>query len=111
MTYIPERGDIISLDAVPKTPKEKTVRQNALVLTGSEYNGKVSLCVACPVAQSEKAYPFEVKLPDKLPVQGVILADHMKSLDWKARKAAFVCKVPLATIEAVLDKVGDLLEM
>lgn len=111
MTYIPERGDIISLDTIPKAQKGKATRQHALVLTSSEYNAKVSLCVVCPITNLEKGYPFEVRLPDKLPLHGVILTDHLKSLDWKTRKAEFVGKISLETIEAVLDKVGDLLEM
>jgi mRNA interferase MazF len=57
-----------------------------------------------------KGYPFEVALPAGLPVSGVILADQIKSLDWKARKAEFVARTPASVIEDVLSLVLPLME-
>jgi mRNA interferase MazF len=79
------------------------------VLSPAAYNRKVGLALLCPITSQVKGYPFEVRLPQRLPVTGVILADQVKSLDWKARKAEVVCKVPEEVVQEVLLKLGTLL--
>ena len=59
----------------------------ALALSPRSYNEKTSLALFCPVTSRIKGYPFEVSLPDAGAVSGVILADQVKSLDWRARRA------------------------
>lgn len=66
--------------------------------------------IACPITTKSKGYPFEVILPPKLGVAGVVLADQLKSLDWAARKAEFKCAVPAETLEEVLGKAATLLQ-
>ena len=68
----------------------------ALVLSPAAYNGKVGLAILCPITSQVKGYPFEVLIPDGLEIGGAILSDQVKSLDWKARKAEFGCKLPFA---------------
>ena len=63
----------------------------------------------CPITSHIKGYPFEVNLPDGLPVTGVVLADQLKSLDWRARNAEYVCTLPAATVQDILEKLGVLL--
>jgi mRNA interferase MazF len=87
MAYIPARGDIIWLTFNPQAGHEQAGRRPALVLSPSEYNEKVWLAILCPITSQIKGYPFEVEIPDGLPVTGVVLADQGKSLDWKARQA------------------------
>jgi mRNA interferase MazF len=79
------------------------------VLSPAAYNRKVGLALLCPITSQVKGYPFEVRLPQRLPVTGVILADQVKSLDWKARKAEVVCKVPEEVVQEVLLKLETLL--
>jgi mRNA interferase MazF len=55
------------------------------VLSPRVYNERAGLCLVCPVTAQVKGYPFEVALPDGLAVSGVVLSDHLKSADWKAR--------------------------
>ena len=55
----------------------------AVVLSPGIYNEKVELAIFCPVTNQIKGYPFEVLMPDGLPVSGAILADQIKSLDWR----------------------------
>jgi mRNA interferase MazF len=69
----------------------------------------VGLALMCPITSKVKGYPFEVMLPDDLKVTGVVLADQIKSLDWRARQAIFVCEVPRGVVEEVLDKLGVLI--
>jgi mRNA interferase MazF len=67
--------------------------------------------VACPITNQEKGYPFEVKLPRGLPVTGVILVDHLKSLDFRARKARLAGKCPAEVLEEVQGKLFALLSV
>ena len=73
------------------------------------YNGKVGLAVLCPITSEVKGYPFEVLIPPGLKVSGAILADQVKNLDWRARKAELLCRLPRATMVEVLQKLGTLI--
>lgn len=57
----------------------------------------------------EKGYPFEVKIPTGLAVTGVVLADQVKSLDWRARNAERICTLPAAVMTEILGKLNVLL--
>jgi len=72
-------------------------------------NEKVELAILCPVTNQIKGYPFEVLMPDGLPVSGVILADQIKSLDWRVRDAKWICTLPPRIVSEVLQKLGTLL--
>ena len=108
-SYYPKRGDIVWLTFTPHAGHEQAGHRPALVLSPGSYNKKVGLALACPITTHVKGYPFEVSLPDGLEVRGVVLADQVKSLDWKARRARFCCTLPSATISEVLKKLAPLL--
>jgi mRNA interferase MazF len=74
------------------------------------YNQKVGLAILCLVTSHVKGYPFEVLIPDGLPINGAILADQVKSLDWRARDAELICRLPSGTVAEVLGKLLTLLE-
>jgi mRNA interferase MazF len=103
MAYIPERGDVAWLSLNPQTGHEQAGRRPAVFLSPASYNGKVGLALCCPITSQVKGYAFEILLPDTLPVSGVILADQVKCLDWRARQAEFICALP-ETIVAVIEK-------
>jgi mRNA interferase MazF len=107
--YAPERGDIIWLTFQPQVGHEQAGRRPALVLSPAAYNGRVSLAVVCLITRSVKGYPFEVTLPDGCGVAGVVLADQVKSLDWRARDAALITHVTDETTQEVLQKLSLLL--
>jgi mRNA interferase MazF len=93
----------------PQAGHEQAGRRPALVLSPAAYNGKVGLAILCPITNQVKGYPFEVSIPVDLPVTGVVLSDQAKSLDWRARKAEFMCALPSQTTQEVLLKLGTLL--
>ena len=80
-----------------------------MVLSPASYNTKVGLAILCPITSQIKGYPFEVPIPEGLEIQGVILADQVKSLDWRARQVERIGGLPQATVTAVLQKLGVLL--
>jgi mRNA interferase MazF len=102
MSYVPRRGDVIWLTFDPQAGHEQAGRRPAFVLSPEPYNRKSGLFLACPITSKVKGYPFEVALPGGLSVSGVVLADQIKSLDWKARKAEFATASSEETIEDVL---------
>jgi len=107
--YVPERGDIVWITLDPQAGHEQAGRRPAVVLSPSTYNDKVGLAILCPITSQIKGYPFEVQIPSGLAITGVILADQVKSLDWRARKAEFAGTLPATTITEVLQKLNTLL--
>ncbi|HEY3824229.1 MAG TPA: endoribonuclease MazF [Bryobacteraceae bacterium] len=85
--FVPDTGDFIWLTFDPQAGREQAGRRPALVLSPKIYNAKSGLALACPITSQVKGYPFEVAVPAGGGTIGVILADHLKSIDWKARRA------------------------
>ena len=108
-TYTPERGDIVWLTLNPQVGREQAGRRPALVLSPRSYNGKVGLAIVCPITSQVKGYAFEVAIPEGLAVSGVVLADHIRSVDWQGRGAEFICSLPEGSVEEVLSKLQVLL--
>jgi mRNA interferase MazF len=102
--YVPSRGEIIWINFNPQTGHEHAGRRPAVVLSPTEYNRKVGLLLLCPITSKKKGYPFEVELPEGLPLSGVALADQIKSLDWRARKAEYACSLTPDLLEAILTR-------
>ena len=102
--YAPERGDVVWLSFNPQAGHEQAGRRPALVLSPKEYNNKVGLSLLCPITSQVKGYPFEAVIPDDCEVQGVVLSDQVKSLDWRIRDAEFFCRLPDEVINEVLGK-------
>ncbi|WP_088188366.1 type II toxin-antitoxin system PemK/MazF family toxin [Desulfosporosinus sp. FKA] len=102
--YAPERGDIVWIQLNPQAGHEQQGAGPALVLSFKEYNSKTGMGIFCLITSRVKGFPFEVKLPEDLEVKGVVLADQIKSLDWRSRNVSFICKVPEETIEEVILK-------
>lgn len=109
MGWAPERGDIVWIDMNPSAGHEQAGRRPALVLSPAAYNAKVGLAILAPITSQVKSYPFEVMLPEGLPVTGVVLSDQAKSLDWRSRNAELAGRLPAADTEAVLQRLGRLL--
>jgi mRNA interferase MazF len=107
--YVPKRGDVVWITLNPQAGHEQAGRRPAVILSPEEYNGKVGLAILCPVTNQIKGYPFEVQLPAELPVTGAILADQVKSLDWRVRNAELICALPLRVMSEVLQKIATLL--
>ena len=109
--YVPVRGDLIWINFNPQAGHEQAGRRPALVISPEAYNRKVGLALLCPITGQIKGYPFEVRLPEELPVSGVVLADQVKSLDWKVRRAERIGGLPEAVMGEVLDKLMPLFDL
>jgi len=109
VAYVPDRGHAIWLAFDPQAGHEQAGRRPAIVLSPVAYNRRIGLLLACPVTSQAKGYPFEVALPGGLSISGVTLSDHVRSVDWRARQAAFICQVPESTVLEITAKLSTLL--
>ena len=107
---MPDRGDLVWLEFTPQAGSEQRGRRPALVLSPKAYNGKVGLALCCPVTSKIKGYPFEVQLPDKSAVSGVVLSDQLKSHDWRSTKVKFIERASSDVMAMVTARVLPLLE-
>ena len=83
--YVPDAGDVVWLQFDPQAGHEQAGHRPAVVLSPASYNGRVGMIVCCPTTTRIKGYPFEVALTGTPP--SVVLADQVKSQDWRARNA------------------------
>jgi mRNA interferase MazF len=97
----------ISLD--PRTGHEQAGRRPALVLSPSAYNRRTGLALCCLITGHVKGYPFEVEIPTGLPIEGVVLADQVKCLDWRARRTDVAAAAPPEVVAETLVKLATLL--
>ncbi|MFS1511056.1 type II toxin-antitoxin system PemK/MazF family toxin [Chengkuizengella sp. SCS-71B] len=82
----PERGDLVYANFNPQAGHEQAGTRPGIVLSPKIFNQATGFAIICPITSHKKGYPFEVELPTGLAIEGVILTDQVKSLDWKARK-------------------------
>lgn len=107
--YVPDSGDLVWLSFDPQAGHEQSGRRPALILSPGSYNQKSGLALACPITSRVKGYPFEVAMPKGLEFAGVILADQLRSLDWRARRAERAGRVPAEVVAEVLARLAPLL--
>lgn len=106
--YVPEAGDIVMMDFDPQVGREQAKRRPALVLTDQRYNRASGLAVVCPLTSKRKPYPFA--LPIKVDqVDGAVLVDQLKSMDWAGRSAKFHFKAEPALVSKVRQYIAVLL--
>jgi len=110
-SYVPDVGDLVWLDFDPRAGHEQSGRRPAIVLTTRDYNEAASLAVVCPVTQQVKGYPFEVVLPSGSGFEGAILADHVKSVDWRARRAEYQGKAGVSVVDDLRERLRALLSL
>ena len=106
---MPDRGDIVWLQFNPQAGHEQAGHRPALVLSPASYNRLSGLMLCCPMTSHRKGYPFEVAIDDVPDRTSVILADQVKSLDWKVRKAIKKGIAPSEVIAETLSKLQALL--
>lgn len=104
-SYVPNRGDIVWLQFNPQAGHEQAGHRPALVLSPASYNRRSGLMLCCPMTSQRKGYPFEVVIAADTDRESVVLADQVKSLDWKVRKAV---KKGTASIDVVAETLSKL---
>lgn len=108
---VPDAGDFIWISMSPQAGHEQAGRRPALVLSPKNYNERAGLLLAAPVTTKAKGYPFEVPITGGGDIRGVILADQIRSLDWRARRTEMAGTASPPVLKAVRDKLGLLLQL
>jgi mRNA interferase MazF len=108
--YVPERGDLVWLLFSPHARREQAGRRPGLVLSPAAYNRRGGLAFICPITSRIKGYPFEVPLESGGGVAGVVLVDHLRSVDWKVRKVEFIARATASVVSEVTERLRPLLE-
>ena len=107
--YVPDRGDIVWIEFNPQAGHEQAGHRPALVLSPAAYNRRSGLMLCCPMTTQRKEYPFEVVVDHTDGQDSIVLADQVKSLDWRARKAIKKGTAPITAVEETLSKLHTLL--
>jgi len=108
-SYVPDAGDVVWLNFDPQAGHEQSGHRPALVLSPARYNEQRGMMICCPMSSKIKGYVFEVLANDEPP--SVILADQLKSLDWRARKAVRKGAVSREVLAEVRAKLKALLQL
>jgi mRNA interferase MazF len=108
--YCPNRGDLVWLDFSPGSGHEQSGKRPSLCLSIKAYNERTGLALFCPCTSVVKGYPYEVAIAGTDQIHGVILADQIKSFDWKTRNISFIAVLPETLLQEVLAKLNTLLE-
>jgi mRNA interferase MazF len=100
--YVPRKGDFIAVTLDPQAGHEQRGRRPALVVSNDLFNRHTGLCMTCPVTSTRRDHPFHVTVPDGQPVDGVIMVEQMRSLDYRARQARRIGAAPIPVLHEVL---------
>jgi mRNA interferase MazF len=100
--YVPRKGDFVALTFDPQSGHDQRGRRPALVVSNDLFNKHTGLCIACPVTNSRRDYPFHVPVPNDGDVTGVVMVEQVKSIDFRARKVKRIGQAPAAVLDEVL---------
>lgn len=99
MVDFPKEGDIIMLDLSPTKGNEQRGFRPCIVLSDTRFNTVLGLSVVAPITNQKKGYPFEVGLKDGMSTTGVVLTDHLRSVDLKSRKFNIIESSPKSLLD------------
>ena len=100
--YIPRKGDFVALTFDPQSGHEQRGRRPALVVSNDLFNKSTGLCIACPVTNTRRDFPFHVSIPEDQSVTGVVMVEQVKSIDFRARDVKRIGSAPESVLEEVL---------
>src|SRR3984885_14384105 len=109
--HCPDAGDFIWIDLDPTKGHEQRGRRPAIVISPQAYNQRARLCVASPITNQSKGYPFEVLIPNGCGIIGVVLADHVRNLAWSERNATFISRASADLLDDVREKIAALIQV
>ena len=106
-----KQGDIIKVSFDPRQGHEQAGYRPALVISNELFNEKAKLAIVCPITNNNKVFPLHVPLDNRTSTTGVVLCEHINSLDLAARPNIFVEHIPDDILEKVLDIVSAEIEL
>ena len=101
-TYVPQKGDFVTVTFDPQSGHEQRGRRPALVVSNSLFNRHTGLAIVCPLTNTERNFPFHVAIVNDPGVTGFVMVEQVKSIDFHARKAKRIGKASDSVLEEVL---------
>ncbi len=109
--YIPKQGDICYMDFAPTIGHEQTRLRPVVVISKDNYNKYTGLAVICPIITNTKKFFTHYELLNTKRVKGSVLCEHIRSIDFKARKLSFVEEIKEEELEEIIDIVNGIIEI
>lgn len=109
--YVPKQGDICYMDFAPTKGHEQTGLRPAVVISRDNYNKYTNLVVLCPITTNTKKFPTHYKLINTKKVKGSVLCEHIRTVDFNARKLSFVEKINREELEEIIDIINCIIEI
>ena len=100
--YVPRKGDLVALTFDPQSGHEQRGRRPALVVSNNLFNKHTGLCIACPITNTRRDYPFHVSIPRGQDVTDFVMVEQVKSIDFRSRNAKRIGKAPVEVLEEAL---------
>jgi|SRR5665648_169906 mRNA interferase MazF len=100
--YVPRKGDFVAVTFDPQSGHEQRGRRPALVVSNDLFNKATGLCIACPVTNTRRDYPFHVSIPEGQDVNGVVMVEQVKSIDFRSRGVKHIGSAPEPVLQEVL---------
>ncbi len=104
--YVPCKGDYVAVSFDPQAGHEQQGRRPALVVSNDLFNSGTGLCIVCPITRTDRAFPFHVRIPTGEDVDGCVMVEQVKSIDYRTRRMKQIGKASdpvLAETLAILD--------
>jgi mRNA interferase MazF len=101
-SYIPQKGDFITVTFDPQSGHEQKGRRPALVVSNTLFNERTGMAIVCPLTSVKRDFPFHVAVADSTDIRGFVMVEQVKSIDFRARKAKRIGRASEATLEEVL---------
>ena len=100
-----KQGDIIKVNFNPQRGHEQAGYRPALVISNDEFNEKAQLAIVCPITNTDNQFPLHISLDSRTTTTGVILCEHVRTLDLNSRPHNFIERIPEDLLEKVVDVV------
>lgn len=97
------QGDIIKVNFNPQKGHEQAGYRPAVVVSNDVFNQKTNMTIVCPITNTNNKYPLHVPLDNRTTTTGVVLCEHVRTLDLNSRPNSFVEKLPDDLLEKVID--------
>ena len=107
--YVPEQGDIVTLNFDPQSGHEQKGRRPAIIISNKVFNKHLGLAFACPITNTKRDFPFHVAVESEN-ITGYIMAEQMKSIDYKSRSIKFIEKANTQIVNDILSIIDSILD-
>jgi mRNA interferase MazF len=107
--YVPQQGDIVALNFDPQSGHEQKGRRPAIIMSNKIFNQHLGLAFACPITNTKRDFPFHIAVESEN-ITGYIMAEQMKSIDYKSRSIKFIEKANAQMVNDILSIIDSILD-